>query len=133
MNCSLLTKEKKTNFFYTNRQLLGTQNSVSDNIDSAISSVALRRRRGPEMPRSPAMKITEDSFTDGDDEILESLVKTATSTPRATPRERKRTRNADRKSCKCNTVSIPFQRCISNLFHIVLIFSMIPANFGWYL
>lgn len=53
------------------------------------------------MPRSPALKMTEDSFTDGDDEILESLVKTATSTPRTTPRERKRTRNVDRKSCKC--------------------------------
>lgn len=69
-----------------------------DNIDSAT----VFRRRRPEIPRSPALKITEDSFTDGDDEILESLVKTATSTPRATPRERKRTRNADRKSCKFN-------------------------------
>lgn len=41
-------------------------------------------------------------FADGDDEILESLVKTATKTSGARPatRERKRTRHADRKSCK---------------------------------
>lgn len=46
--------------------------------------------------------IARDEFTDGDDEILESLVKTATKAPgtRTQPRERKRTRNADRKSCK---------------------------------
>jgi len=40
---------------------------------------------------------------DGDDEILESLVKTATQTPatRTAPRERKRnSRFAERKSCK---------------------------------
>lgn len=36
---------------------------------------------------------------DGDDEILESLVKTATKGPRTAPRERKRTRHTDRKSC----------------------------------
>ena len=44
------------------------------------------------------------NLTDGDDELLESLVKTATKTPatRTTPRERKRTRHADRKSCKCD-------------------------------
>lgn len=43
------------------------------------------------------------NLTDGDDELLESLVKTATKSPatRTTPRERKRTRHADRKSCKC--------------------------------
>ena len=43
------------------------------------------------------------NLSDADDEILESLVKTATKTPvsrSTTPRERKRTRNADRKSCK---------------------------------
>lgn len=43
-------------------------------------------------------------MTDGDDEILESLVKTATAPSlRSTPRERKRARQADRKSCKCST------------------------------
>ncbi|XP_073976339.1 formin homology 2 domain containing isoform X4 [Rhodnius prolixus] len=41
-------------------------------------------------------------LTDADDEIIESLVKTATKSPvsRTTPRERKRTRNADRKSLR---------------------------------
>jgi hypothetical protein len=41
-------------------------------------------------------------YVDGDDELLESLVKNATKSPatRTTPRERKRTRHADRKSCK---------------------------------
>ncbi|KOX72615.1 FH1/FH2 domain-containing protein 3 [Melipona quadrifasciata] len=40
---------------------------------------------------------TNGNLTDGDDELLESLVKTATKTPatRTTPRERKRTRHAD--------------------------------------
>ncbi|KAK0181726.1 hypothetical protein PV327_003984 [Microctonus hyperodae] len=39
------------------------------------------------------------NVTDGDDELLESLVKTATKSPatRTTPRERKRTRHADLK------------------------------------
>lgn len=88
------------------RQLLGTQSPSIDNIDNPCQYV-LRRRR-PDVPRSPAFKMTEDSFTDGDDELLESLVKTATSTPRTTPRERKRTRNADRKSCKCTFNLISF-------------------------
>lgn len=46
------------------------------------------------------------NLTDGDDEILESLVKTATKAPatRTTPRERKRTRHADRKSCEYSFV-----------------------------
>ncbi|KAL1116963.1 hypothetical protein AAG570_004291, partial [Ranatra chinensis] len=47
--------------------------------------------------------VTNGNLTDADDEIIESLVKTATKSPvsRTTPRERKRTRNADRKSRKC--------------------------------
>ncbi|CAG2061415.1 unnamed protein product, partial [Timema podura] len=45
-------------------------------------------------------ELINGNLTDGDDEILESLVKTATKAPatRTAPRERKRTRNADRKS-----------------------------------
>lgn len=70
-----------------------------DNLDSPCQYTGFRRRR-PEVLRSPALKMSEDTFTDGDDELLESLVKTATSTARTAPRERKRTRNADRKSCK---------------------------------
>lgn len=63
-------------------------------------------------PASPANHFSNKAATlghssplvDGDDEILESLVKTATRTPdsRAAPRERKRNsaRYSDRKSCK---------------------------------
>ena len=41
-------------------------------------------------------------MADGEDALLDSLVKTATQAPssRTTPRERKRSRHADRKSCK---------------------------------
>lgn len=69
--------------------------------DSPDSGTFSLRRRRPESFRTPSM-ISRDEFTDGDDEILESLVKTATKGPgtRTQPRERKRTRNADRKSCK---------------------------------
>lgn len=50
----------------------------------------------------------EHGFADGDDEILESLVKTATKTTGSRPatRERKRTRHADRKSCECLCVPV---------------------------
>lgn len=80
--------------------MLGSQSPSMDNLDSPCLNLSGFRRRRPEILRSPALKMSEDTFTDGDDEILESLVKTATSTPRTAPRERKRTRNADRKSCK---------------------------------
>lgn len=44
----------------------------------------------------------EDNLTDADDEILETLVKTATTQPvRNEPRIRKKARYGDRKSCKC--------------------------------
>ncbi|XP_053676217.1 FH1/FH2 domain-containing protein 3-like [Anopheles nili] len=60
-----------------------------------------RRRRG-DATASPVTRARDESFTDGDDEILESLVKTATktATPRPMQRERKRTRQADRKSLR---------------------------------
>lgn len=49
-------------------------------------------------------EIPNGNVTDGDDELLECLVKTATKFPatRIIPRERKRTRHTDRKSCKWN-------------------------------
>ncbi|XP_055315363.1 FH1/FH2 domain-containing protein 3 isoform X3 [Sitodiplosis mosellana] len=83
------------------KQLLGSQSPSVDNLDSPCQFTGFRRKR-PEVLRSPAMKMSEDTFTDGDDELLESLVKTATSTQRTAPRrERKRsTRNADRKSLR---------------------------------
>lgn len=67
-----------------------------------VGNLTWRRRRADNV-KSPIYKQNPDEhFTDADDEILESLVKTATKSPgnRTTPRERKRTRHADRKSCK---------------------------------
>lgn len=85
------------------RQILGTPTSLPSGMsfDSPDSGTFSLRRRRPESFRTHSM-ISRDEFTDGDDEILESLVKTATKGPgtRTQPRERKRTRNADRKSCE---------------------------------
>ncbi|XP_043065030.1 uncharacterized protein LOC108096044 isoform X2 [Drosophila ficusphila] len=69
--------------------------------DQADGTLTWRRRRAEQL-RSPISRQSEEQFTDGDDEILESLVKTATKAPgtRTTPRERKRTRHADRKSLR---------------------------------
>ncbi|XP_041673623.1 uncharacterized protein LOC121529745 isoform X3 [Drosophila eugracilis] len=69
--------------------------------DQADGTLTWRRRRAEQL-RSPIARHSEEQFTDGDDEILESLVKTATKAPgtRTTPRERKRTRHADRKSLR---------------------------------
>ncbi|XP_043650592.1 uncharacterized protein LOC122618304 isoform X2 [Drosophila teissieri] len=69
--------------------------------DQADGTLTWRRRRAEQL-RSPITRQSEEQFTDGDDEILESLVKTATKAPgtRTTPRERKRTRHADRKSSR---------------------------------
>lgn len=54
--------------------------------------------------------IMNGELTDADDEILETLVKTATKTSstRAAPRERKRTRHADRKSRKYLLSAVEF-------------------------
>ncbi|XP_034482437.1 uncharacterized protein LOC117787915 isoform X2 [Drosophila innubila] len=78
------------------KQLLGTPSA-----DQADGTLTWRRRRAEQL-RSPIARQSEEQFTDGDDEILESLVKTATkaSGTRTTPRERKRTRHADRKSLR---------------------------------
>lgn len=59
-------------------------------------------------------------LTDGDDEILESLVKTATKGPRTAPRERKRTRHADRKSCKQFYIHLIKQKMViyHNMFNM---------------
>ncbi|XP_055914009.1 uncharacterized protein LOC129947470 isoform X2 [Eupeodes corollae] len=80
------------------KELLGSPSPGNASLDGTLTW----RRRRAENLRSPIIKQNDDNFTDGDDEILESLVKTATKTsgPRPTPRERKRTRHADRKSLK---------------------------------
>lgn len=78
------------------RQLLGSD--ISD-VESMQGTLPWRRTRR-ESARS-FLSQANGNLTDGDDEILESLVKTATKGPsRTAPRERKRTRHADRKSLK---------------------------------
>ncbi|PBC29729.1 FH1/FH2 domain-containing protein [Apis cerana cerana] len=84
------------------RQLLGSD--ISD-VESIHGTLPWRRqRKDGRTSLGPLLRDenTNGNLTDGDDELLESLVKTATKTPatRTTPRERKRTRHADRKSLK---------------------------------
>ncbi|XP_066589529.1 uncharacterized protein Fhos isoform X2 [Prorops nasuta] len=81
------------------RQLLGSD--ISD-VESIHGTLPWRRQRKD--GRTSLGPILRDesingNLTDGDDELLESLVKTATKSPgtRTTPRERKRTRHADLK------------------------------------
>lgn len=104
---------------FPNRELLG---SASADTPDANGTLTWRRRRAEQL-RSPITRQSEENFTDGDDEILESLVKTATKAPgtRTTPRERKRTRHADRKSCKFR---------IYALMHIYLVFNVVKSGVG---
>lgn len=82
------------------RQLLGSADIQDPEMNGTFT---FRRRTRPDI-RSPSISNRDDSnLTDGDDEILESLVKaTKPTTPRPVQRERKRTRHADRKSCELN-------------------------------
>ncbi|XP_061497964.1 serine-rich adhesin for platelets isoform X7 [Anopheles gambiae] len=103
------------------RTLLGTPTKGPGGDEMEMSgTLTWRRRRGdataspvtlmnshPTVPSPGHNSVSvmggrDESFTDGDDEILESLVKTATktATPRPMQRERKRTRQADRKSLR---------------------------------
>ncbi|CAH1187826.1 unnamed protein product [Phyllotreta striolata] len=79
------------------RQLLGSD--MSD-VESLQGTLPWRRTRR-ESTRS-FLSPGNGNLTDGDDELLESLVKNATKGPttRTAPRERKRTRHVDRKSLK---------------------------------
>ncbi|XP_044734210.1 FH1/FH2 domain-containing protein 3 isoform X2 [Chrysoperla carnea] len=82
------------------RHVLGTSD-----ISDIEGGGTLPWRRRKEQPSRLSAKIALNGvgdLTDADDEILESLVKTATKAPttRTMPRERKRTRNVDRKSIK---------------------------------
>ncbi|XP_044020038.1 uncharacterized protein LOC122860330 isoform X4 [Aphidius gifuensis] len=84
------------------RQLLGSD--ISD-VESKHGTLTWRRqRKDGRTSLGPILRdeTVNGNVTDGDDELLESLVKTATKSPatRTTPRERKRTRHADRKSLK---------------------------------
>ncbi|XP_062543478.1 FH1/FH2 domain-containing protein 3 isoform X2 [Armigeres subalbatus] len=102
------------------RTLLGTPTKGATGEEVEMSGTLTWRRRRGDATASPVTLMNssatstlnssytgshhnrDESFTDGDDEILESLVKTATkaATPRPTQRERKRTRQADRKSLR---------------------------------
>nr|XP_046470313.1 FH1/FH2 domain-containing protein 3 isoform X3 [Neodiprion pinetum] len=84
------------------RQVLGCDIS---NVETIHGTLPWRRQRKEgRTVLGPLLRdeSTNGNLTDGDDELLESLVKTATKSPatRTTPRERKRTRHADRKSLK---------------------------------
>ncbi|XP_071446761.1 uncharacterized protein Fhos isoform X2 [Hetaerina americana] len=92
------------------RQLLGSDFSEADSFHGTLPWRRQRKEIGTTRDRGLTSLLRGgnvndcqgDNMTDGDDEILESLVKTATQGPstRTTPRERKRTRHADRKSLK---------------------------------
>ncbi|GLG92499.1 Protein cappuccino [Gryllus bimaculatus] len=80
------------------RQLLGSDISDAESIHGTLPW----RRQRKDLGRTSlgpliSSETVNGNLTDGDDEILESLVKTATKAPttRTTPRERKRTRHAD--------------------------------------
>ena len=77
------------------KQLLGSD--LSD-VESIQGTLTWRRQR----KEGSRVSLQNGHLTDADDEILETLVKTATKAPqnKTEPRERKRTRHADRKSCK---------------------------------
>ncbi|XP_021938953.1 uncharacterized protein LOC110839246 isoform X2 [Zootermopsis nevadensis] len=85
------------------RQLLGSDMSDAESIHGTLPWRRQRRDLGRTVLSPLGQQETVNgNLTDGDDEILESLVKTATKAPgtRTTPRERKRTRHADRKSLR---------------------------------
>ncbi|XP_045599051.2 serine-rich adhesin for platelets isoform X3 [Procambarus clarkii] len=91
------TKEEKADSDL--RQLLN-YSDVSDTETIRGKNTWRRTRDGK--TRSRGEESMAEIMADGDDALLDSLVKTATQGPssRSTPRERKRSRHADRKSCK---------------------------------
>ncbi|KAK7073740.1 Formin Homology 2 Domain, partial [Halocaridina rubra] len=89
------TKEEKADSDL--RQLLN-YSDVSDT--ETIRGKSTWRRTRESKTRSKGEESMAEMLADGDDALLDSLVKTATQGPssRTTPRERKRSRHADRKS-----------------------------------
>ncbi|XP_074035086.1 formin homology 2 domain containing isoform X2 [Leptinotarsa decemlineata] len=79
------------------RTLLGSDLSDVESLQGTLPWRRTRRDGNNSFKRT-----TNGNFTDDDDEILESLVKSATkvSSTRNTPRERKRTRHIERKSLR---------------------------------
>lgn len=90
------------------RQLLGNSASDLDESKGGKWGTVPGMRIRPKVPHGPggtlgrhAMPTRDDNLTDADDEILESLVKTATAQPgRNEPRLRKKARYGDRKSLR---------------------------------
>uniref|UniRef100_A0A1B6CX54 FH2 domain-containing protein n=1 Tax=Clastoptera arizonana TaxID=38151 RepID=A0A1B6CX54_9HEMI len=80
------------------KQLLG--NKSPDNVTSFTGSLPWRRQRTGRLSLGSHGDGTNEILTDADDEIIESLVKTATKSPstRTVSKDRKRTKHADRKS-----------------------------------
>uniref|UniRef100_A0A0A9WQT4 FH1/FH2 domain-containing protein 3 n=1 Tax=Lygus hesperus TaxID=30085 RepID=A0A0A9WQT4_LYGHE len=84
------------------KQLLGHNGDAKNSMVTHGGSLPWRRTKKDITTNNNSISYerANGNLTDADDEILETLVKTATKTPvsRTMPRERKRTRNADRKS-----------------------------------
>ncbi|GAB6032829.1 hypothetical protein CHUAL_012029 [Chamberlinius hualienensis] len=103
-------KSKETQAEEELKQVLGSSVSDSDECKwGTIPGVRNRLRKQEVVVKRPPVirncpvkdECHSDAMTEGDDEILESLVKTATApTSRTTMRERKRARQADRKSLR---------------------------------
>ncbi|XP_064468311.1 mucin-12-like isoform X2 [Ornithodoros turicata] len=89
------------------RQLLGNSSDLDDSKGSKWGTIPGMRVR-PRVPAGPGGTLgrhstpnRDDNMTDADDEILESLVKTATAKPgQNEPRLRKKARYGDRKSLR---------------------------------
>nr|XP_018909666.1 PREDICTED: uncharacterized protein LOC109038874 isoform X2 [Bemisia tabaci] len=89
------------------RQLLGNESIDRPNSASPLhGSLPWRRQKKNSNGKGSPDQRKNGHLTDGDDELLETLVKTATKIPatRSAPRERKRIRNADRKSFRQRTL-----------------------------
>lgn len=90
------------------RQLLGNGTSDVDEPKGGKWGTVPGMRIRPRIPQSPGGTLgrhstptRDENLTDADDEILESLVKTATAQPaRNEPRIRKKARYGDRKSLR---------------------------------
>ncbi|BET03489.1 Hypothetical protein2 [Nesidiocoris tenuis] len=82
------------------KELLGHDSNSKDSMITHGGSLPWRRTKKEIVTHNNSL--VNGALTDADDEILETLVKSAMKSPvsRAAPRERKRTRNADRKSLR---------------------------------
>lgn len=86
------------------RQILKNGNTENEDLRShkLLPGGKVRQKMVPGIgPTAGRQNVRDENFTDADDEILESLVKTATTQPtRTEPRVRKKARYGDRKSLR---------------------------------